>query len=807
MGVTKKSKRNKLSFVCQTCRKSKTKCDKLKPSCTGCIKYGYICVYDVETQARPKSRSKDSRILQLRRELEYWKSKAMGYSNQWGLNLLEWPKMRPIIEDSCPNDPVVNFHSSFPMLVLEGQCKHSTSPFSALSYMGKDVYLFLFWSSISPRMSAAETKLRIEKMARSTNSPNAARFVRRLLYGREKQNSRYTIDEFRTVCSEFNHIEDSCGPDFVYSEKFKSIKDFYEANLPKLDVIRLYLRYFYREVYPLLPLLEIPLFEEVIREVLVDGAEYGTNLHLNFGNTELRKKLVHIFLLAFILGITDISMEVARARGIQLDLDPLILSFVKVPGTDRMFGLMNYTLTTFNIVYWVDEYTMLTHLYRYVYSMISAELAIPCEMDPVDSHDMISWYSNVIGLDTFPDDLEASTLNDARLLNLRRKLWLGVEICCNYERRSDGRRTQHLSPSSEDDSSVKFSHSQEDFKIERFLQKAYSDNLLEYNILLAFYQKHKYCFVGTVLDLAYIRLDNSSVKLSDANRALNECRRVAEQLILSSRVKKNMSFKFEGLYDIQVDLVKSYNTHFYHSRIILMETCVLTTSSLYLYFEGQLTKDNNPGAAVHYNTYFKQAFHDVIEATIFAASYLEGEVDLLPGAHFVTYYMVENMMVRCLQVVFGIMLRLCHAEEVVWKCLYNCNQYSSQKAMSDMRLKLESRFRLVRQIKGDLQNFLTIIHDLVSKWLRWTLFSCFKRLLTFDLALDMIQEEKIMKFLHAPNRERLAHWGLKSNLEVMESTNIFITAELGYLEGLCGVLNTLNVKDFNIKHQNPMRKA
>ena len=65
--------------MCKACRKSKTKCDREKPSCTRCIKNGIECVYDIEQQTQPRNPSKDATIGRLKKEVEYWQSKSMDY--------------------------------------------------------------------------------------------------------------------------------------------------------------------------------------------------------------------------------------------------------------------------------------------------------------------------------------------------------------------------------------------------------------------------------------------------------------------------------------------------------------------------------------------------------------------------------------------------------------------------------------------------------------------------------------------------------------------------------------------------------
>ncbi|KAL6938217.1 hypothetical protein ACO0RG_004761 [Hanseniaspora osmophila] len=70
-------KRNKLSFNCVNCRKRKSKCDRLKPSCSKCLQLGTSCFYDTDTQVGPKRPNKDAMIARLSKQVEYWKNKAL----------------------------------------------------------------------------------------------------------------------------------------------------------------------------------------------------------------------------------------------------------------------------------------------------------------------------------------------------------------------------------------------------------------------------------------------------------------------------------------------------------------------------------------------------------------------------------------------------------------------------------------------------------------------------------------------------------------------------------------------------------
>ncbi|KAH3900365.1 oleate-activated transcription factor OAF1 SCDLUD_003339 [Saccharomycodes ludwigii] len=70
-------KRNRISYVCQSCRKLKTKCDMLKPQCTHCKEQNLTCIYDFTKQAAPKRPNKDAIIARLSKQVDYWQNRAL----------------------------------------------------------------------------------------------------------------------------------------------------------------------------------------------------------------------------------------------------------------------------------------------------------------------------------------------------------------------------------------------------------------------------------------------------------------------------------------------------------------------------------------------------------------------------------------------------------------------------------------------------------------------------------------------------------------------------------------------------------
>lgn len=67
-----KKKRIKVSFTCKECRIRRTKCDKKSP-CQACNNRNSLCEYDAERQIKPRRPNKDSLILRLSSQVDYYK--------------------------------------------------------------------------------------------------------------------------------------------------------------------------------------------------------------------------------------------------------------------------------------------------------------------------------------------------------------------------------------------------------------------------------------------------------------------------------------------------------------------------------------------------------------------------------------------------------------------------------------------------------------------------------------------------------------------------------------------------------------
>ncbi|OBA29202.1 hypothetical protein HANVADRAFT_51107 [Hanseniaspora valbyensis NRRL Y-1626] len=81
-----KLKRVKVSYTCTECRVRRTKCDRKTP-CSSCFAKNLSCKYDTEKQIKPKKPNKDSLILRLSKQLQFYKDLACKHTPKRELTL------------------------------------------------------------------------------------------------------------------------------------------------------------------------------------------------------------------------------------------------------------------------------------------------------------------------------------------------------------------------------------------------------------------------------------------------------------------------------------------------------------------------------------------------------------------------------------------------------------------------------------------------------------------------------------------------------------------------------------------------
>lgn len=365
--TAKKQNRNRLSFVCQACRRSKTKCDREKPKCTRCVKMNVECVYDVAKQPRPRIPNKDVTIAKLEKDVVYWQSKAMKLLNQQqetmrslrdtyisnnnnnnntnnnsNINIsstLPFIQMTRNVNDNNDDklkDIEINLYKDHPTMIFSKVMKHDVKPLSenyiiiqdrfmasciASAFMSQNSNSMIPALTANANISRAKesvrnnvTKLKNILIKQCTDPAKRARieeFTDRIL---ENTNSSKSLKIGMILSMLYNtvghqYLEDYCTSSDNYSDLLKSFIQEFERLLPPYEIIQSYKKHFYQYVYPNLPFLQKEIFEESISQIITRNPNNPSKIKLNLGCNHLRDKIENLSILMVILKLSYISLR------------------------------------------------------------------------------------------------------------------------------------------------------------------------------------------------------------------------------------------------------------------------------------------------------------------------------------------------------------------------------------------------------------------------------------------------------------------------------------------------------------------
>lgn len=473
-------KRNRLSFVCQACRKNKTKCDKEKPRCGRCVKYNLKCVYDTDKQKPPRVPSKDAMIKRLEGEVDYWKRKAEDLQKpisggREGSSYLSEsknhkrkrvdadgdnlePSWTSETEDSfsnkrgsyvpCRDEMFVNFYKEFAQITMKDSMKRDVKPTSDFAQVYRDKILLIFVASI---FSSASKNALIHSLPSEDTGPlqrsetqfkqNAFLLRDNMLQQCDNDSQRQKVAEFTErimgetgahmdapslfvdmLKSKFEnkYIEDKCPRGGGYSKELLTLKDVLEASLPPLKVIKVYKSHFYQHIYPLTPFLDIEMFEKSMEEILSEPEPNSSkNVLVDFGTRDIRSKVCLMATLINILRISYICMHYTIGVTDAPVFDDETIEILKhSPIRGDLMSLSQKCISLVNLLSWTDENSIIALLYLWAVSVSTPERGDFYLGQPTDA--LISLISNLsvnIGLHRNPSDYNA--MKDETICNTK----------------------------------------------------------------------------------------------------------------------------------------------------------------------------------------------------------------------------------------------------------------------------------------------------------------------------------------------------------------------------------------------------
>lgn len=809
-------KRQRISFVCQACRKNKTKCDREKPRCGRCVKYHLKCVYDVEQQKPPRVPSKDAIIKRLTSEVEYWKSKAEGFqvssnvstTSPSDVESLHTSKRQrtgdgaplladvsvlsptPVISKNSsflvpdPQDLQFNFYKEFPQLTMKYAMKRDIKPVSAFAHVYRDKLLSLFVASIFSSASKSalihsissdeinpfqKSQIQFRQNAiflrdsmvqlceTSMEKQKVHEFTERIMGEQIEQKEQSTL--FVSLLKarlENKHVEDSCSHGVV-SPELTRLKDSLEKALPSREDIDLYKMHFYQCIYPIIPFLDIELFEEGLDELLnpSDGTD-GRKVTICFGTRNIRSKICLLSALINILRISYLCMLFTLNSSKEDVFDDSTLKVLTTsPITPSLVMLSQECISSVNILSWTTENGLLALMYHWAVFVFTPEDG-DCYLGQTTDA-LISLVSNLavnIGLHRDPNEykvLQDPTICDPRLFNLRKRLWLCIYIMCRHETTLKARYHQNTHMSS-------FAYASPECETKNFWCYDFGDpnRLGPYNVNMIdkIKKRHQIFLLLSETDAVTMNLD-THMTLSDLDAWFKKVKSfLDEEFPLDGLINGVNTPQF---YDLVLKNGKRVSVNFtyfgnalcFQTHLIARMSMLRISACLMVHFENRLS-DMTHDYSQYFTKYFIESFKSLLEIAKIYQSYLTGDYNasLSPCMLFATDKICEVCLPSILLTFLGMLIRITHTESflikqtVDRKGLYGLSSYIPEELKGNEN-KLVAVTAIRKGLEVVMQNWLTLI----TKRLRFAFFSTFKVSIFFDYVLQIIKKQDILNVL------------------------------------------------------------
>ncbi|CCK70668.1 oleate-activated transcription factor OAF1 KNAG_0E04150 [Huiozyma naganishii CBS 8797] len=822
-------KRNRISFVCQNCRKSKMKCDREKPECTRCLKQGIKCVYDEERQPRPRIPNKDATIAKLERDVKYWQTKAMKLLGQQQDQITKkrtftameeqnvstdvfnkvTAKTRNIEtnDDDSLDDIEINLYKEHPKLIFSKVMKHDVKPLSENYVITQDKFIAsciasVFISPAQNTMIPALTananiaraqpsvrdnvlKLKSVLMAECTDPEQRVRiddFTDRIL---QNTNSSRNLKIgmilsmlYNTVGRQF--LEDRCSGE--YSELLQSFIQEFETILPPFEVIQKYKTHFCEYIFPNLPFLQREMFEESIQKTLFPDPENPTKIKLNLGNTHLREKIENLSTLLVILKLSYISLRYI----IHSDDDPRTNSgnstyvtneeLRRYPITNDAILLAQRCLASENWCACANENIITCLLYIWSFFAFSPEegdLFLEHPTDIISS--LIMMLSTSIGLHRDPDDfpqLRDPSLSDKRSLNQRRLLWVSVVGICSFESTLKGRH-----PLLASDLMCSFLSTSAPNSVKHYMEKVSRDLVGENNETLL--KIHEFTVKRAELSLLLSDLDNLTMSYNNtfSLRFLELSREKIEIFVeenfplleldkSTKRKGKGSKFPQEDIAS-KLNFLATQNSNALQSRIIAKLMFLRASVAVFLHFEVKVLEDES--FLPYYYKYFIQTCVDALNLVKFFNDFFAGSYSdfVYKSTNYNVTKVIQLALPSALFCLVGMILRVNAASDSVFAAYQGYNKKGGANTMpAEKSAELNAYFERITFLQGELESSLQYIYIFSSKYLRFNYFSIFKLFAVFDVILQRVSIGKLWLSIYKMAHTKNLHSRIVKNLRM-----------------------------------------
>ncbi|EJS41544.1 pip2p [Saccharomyces arboricola H-6] len=794
-------KRNRLSFVCQACRKAKTRCDQEKPRCGRCTKQNLFCIYDVARQAAPRNPNKDATIARLKKEIRYWRNKTVDLTQE--KKDFYTALKRPTDElsknvrktTSQENNFPISLYKTHPRLIMTKVMKREINPLSEKYLIFQDTFLKTLIASVLlnssrnsmiPALNADISNSRTQPCVRN----NVVKMKEVLLKNSKYESQRRSINEFtdrllqkknpeeqtaiNKVISllysnrESSYLEDTCPSEKDYSDLLKGYISEIEKAIPPKVITEQYLSHFFEHIFHLIPFASKGMFEESINTTLKYD-EFGKT-RLSMGTTFLRNKMENLCILLLILRISYISLTFIEDK-IE-DYSPYITKEVleQYPIQSEIIFLSQQILASENWCACANENTISCLLYiwsAFVFSPTEGDFLLEQPSDIIIN--LVIIIGTSIGLHRDPSDFPALNhpeVSDKRLLNLRRLQWLSIISMASLESSLKGRLL--VSPLSMIDLfiDVRDPNCIEVYKkrVKKDLTGSGSDEqLLEIHEIF-FYRAQLALFLSDLnnITISYSgsvpmsTLESLRVKANELLRNKFQLRNVDINVLDEERTFQKLSFN---------SVLNSISL----SGQILGKLMMLRASiALMLYFE-TLAMERSECLPFFFK-YFFQCCADTISLMRFFILYFSGSYEKVLSSLvcFITTKVIQLAVPTTMFTLLVIIMRVELAKNMLLIKCNECNARGDVDSLPVIREKISS----LDIIKDNFERLLLEVYLLASQNLRFKYFYIFKMLTLFDVFIQRLRKGQLFSGLFVKVDKDLTTKKIATMLELTLGINL-----------------------------------
>lgn len=748
-----------------------------------------------------KGGKKDLLIHNLQREAEYWRAMALNKHDD-RVVVRQPEEVEPIKEeadstsggpqssetentykkfgydDTSGQDEIISFSDLFPRLLVTQSAKQEIKPFSVAAPLHEDMFLAVFMCSMFPETyketfsntmefgsypsKSQEVELlnkilelnpRILQTANKKQKIKLHQFLNSIINKSGAQNHATDhLCQILDTSEDVHSVEDSY-PNLNYPKVITDFIQTLENRLPSFSSIRRYMKHFYEKLYPLYPYIEVSLFEDCISTILHPDPENDSKVIIGLGRHQIKEKIQNLIMLVMFLKISEVSLELTflrDCRSTYSDYDALLLQMLEQePITSELVYFSFTCLGRMNMLQLANEITVCYYLYVWFLLVIMPEQTdFIIDQTTATVLMVASSLANDIGIYKDPSEYGQYTNMDIdpRILNFRRKLWLGLVTCCRIEVSYKGRPVQ-------------FSQSKAPFVttnregLEKYIT-LYKRSMLADDPLELYLQKGALSRCRDLLELQFLDETfsniNGSLRLSEIMQFLEKINHLL-----------HTDYSIAGLYcnaadserkpfvaaqvDLDIDVERINNMHQLQIHLLLRKSSSMVRQLLFLHFEKRI-EDSETALLGRYERCFSLALVELIESLKVLADYFEGKFDKA-----ITVYskisldkVVQTEIFRSFFMLLSFILRFGHAEDSLLKKMKKENSFYNIAVTDRWNGRFAARVEVISRIKGKLEEVLVWICKLASDHLRYQHLFTFRMSILFDYTVHLIEKRELL---------------------------------------------------------------